>query len=125
MPMQPSPCIDTVSPSGPSVRVGNELSATGASLLDVDRREDIADGCAAGPGASTCRIVGQSLHRDIRRCRDVVLPAEQRDLAVEVVGLDAAQAARQALPGRPAAARAALDGCVLHLLAAPRHPLLV
>src|SRR3954462_4279929 len=125
MPMQPKPCIDTTSPSGPSVRVGNKLSGTGGSPLEVDRRDDVADGCASGPCAPACGLVGQALQRDVCRRRDVVLPTEQRDLAVEVVGLDAAEASSEALPRRSAAAGAALNRCVLHVLAAPRDPFVV
>src|SRR3954471_12767720 len=125
MPMQPKPCIDTTSPSGPSVRVGNKLSGTGGSPLEVDRRDDVADGCASRPCAPARGLLGQALPREVCGRRDVVLPAEQRDLAVEVVRLDAAEASRQALPGRSATARAPLDRCVLHLLAAPRDPFLV
>src|SRR3954454_1181787 len=122
MPMQPKPCIETTSFSGPSVRVGNELSATGTPLLDVDRREDVAERCATRAYAATRGVVGQPLHGHVDRRRDGVLPAQQRDLAVEVVGLDAAEAPRQALPRRAAAASAALDRRVLHLLAATLDP---
>src|SRR3954453_9416190 len=125
MPMHPKPCIDTTSPSGPSVRVGNKLSGTGVSLLEVDRRDDVADGCASRPCAPACGVVAQALQHDVCRRRDVVLPAEQRDLTVEVVRLDAAEASSQALPRRSATARASLDRCVLHLLAAPRDPFVV
>src|SRR4051794_14011910 len=125
MPMHPKPCIDTTRPSGPSVRVGNKLSGTGVSLLEVDRRDDVADACASRRCAPARGLVGQALQRDVCRRRDVVLPAEQRNLAVEVVGLDAAKASSEALPRRSAAARAALDRCVLHVLAAPRDPLLI
>src|SRR5690606_38879740 len=41
----------------------------------------------------------------VGRRRDAVQPAEQHDLAVQVVGLDVAGAADHALPGRAATAR--------------------
>src|SRR3954453_14564465 len=125
MPMQPKPCIDTTSPSGPSVRVGNKLSGTGGSPLEVDRPDAVAGGGGSRPCAPAAGPVGQALQRDVCRRRDVVLPAEQRDLAVEVVRLDAAEASSEALPRRSATARAPLDRCVLPLLAAPRDPFLV
>src|SRR5438128_382545 len=108
MPMQPKPCIDTTRPCGPSVRVGNELSATGGSSLELDGRDDVADGGASRPCTAPSRVIGEALHRDVGRRWDVVLPAEQRDLAVEVVSLDAAEASRQALPRRPTTACAPL-----------------
>src|SRR3954470_387682 len=120
MPMQPKPCIDTTSPSGPSVRVGNKLSGTGGSPLEVDCRDDVADGCASGPCTPARGRVGQALQRDVCRRRDVVLPAEQRNLAIEVVGLDAAVSSSQALPRLSATARTAFDQCMLHVLAASR-----
>src|SRR3954467_4213970 len=125
MPMQPKPCADTTRPSGPSVLVGSALSVTDASLLHVDRRDDVADSCAPRLCSPARGIVGQPRDGDVGRCRDGVLPAEQRDLAVEVVGLDAAEATGQALPRRPATTRPPLDRRVLPLLPPPGNPLVV
>src|SRR4051812_17777437 len=125
MPMQPKPCMDTTRPSGPSVLVGSELSVTDASLLHVDRRDDVADRSAPRLRTPARGIIGQPLDGDVGRGRDGVLPAEQRDFAVEVVGLDAAEPTSQALPRRPTTTRAALDRRVLHLLTAPGNPLIV
>ena len=63
--------------------------------------------------------VGEALKRLVDRGRDAVQPAEQDDLAVQVVGLDRAGAAREALPRRAAAARPAVDG--LHCSRSPRR----
>src|SRR3954451_24980543 len=119
MPMQPKPCVDTTRPSGPSVLVGSEVSATDASLLLVDRRDDVADGRAPRLCSLARGFVGQPLHGGIGRCRDGVAATQEHDLAMEVVALDAAEARGQALPRRPATTRPPLDRRVLHLLTTP------
>ena len=60
----------------------------------------------------------QRLDPRVRRRRYAVQPAEQGDLAVEVVGLDA-RPARQALPGRAASADGSRDGLEPEVVAAP------
>src|SRR4051794_577209 len=123
--MQPRPCMETTSRFGPSVRVGTRSSAMTMSFLEVDGGQDVAWPQAPRHRTLPGRPVGQRLCSYVDRRGDGVLPAEQRDLAVEVVGLDAAQAPGEALPRRPAGALAAVDRCVLDLLSPSIGPLVV
>ncbi len=62
----------------------------------------------AGPDPAAGGVGHQGLDPRVRRRRHAVQPAEQRDLPVQVVGLDAGPA-RQALPGRTTPSRRAGD----------------
>ena len=53
--------------------------------------------------------LGEQLEGAVGRRRDAVFEAEQRDLAVEIVGLNRWQAAAKRLPGGAAAALDPLD----------------
>src|SRR6266508_7044416 len=75
----------------------------------VQRRFELIDRHRAGPDATAGGFGGQPLEHLVGRRRHSVEAAEQDDLAVEVVGLDAAEAPLEALPGRPRVSGAAAD----------------
>src|SRR5205814_7541851 len=80
-----------------------------------------ADGCleggqrvAAGIGTAAGQVGGDALQHGVDRRGHPVQATEQHDLAVEVVGLDAACPPGQALPRRAPTPPAALDRAHLH-----------
>src|SRR3954453_12408450 len=123
MPMQPRPCMETVSPERPSARVGMRASVMPPSCREA--AEQLTGAHAAGLPTTPGQRGGLLLEQGVDRCRQGVLAAEQHDLAVEVVTFEGRGAAGEALPCRPAATVAALDGGPFDLLLAALHPLLV
>jgi glucokinase len=86
---------------------GRYLVGAAQVLVDGQRH-------GAGPGAGGRHVPDDALQRAVHRGRDPVQPAEQRDLAVEEVGLGRGVPARDGLPGRSAGDRLAPDhqrGC--------------
>src|SRR3954471_20659670 len=123
MPMQPRPCMETVSPERPRVRVGIRASVMPPSCREAP--EQLAGAHAAGWPTSPGQRCGLLLEQDVDRCRQGVLASEQHDLAVEVVAFEGPGAAGEALPRRPAPAVATFDRRPFDLLLAALHPLLV
>jgi hypothetical protein len=81
----------------PARRSSNERSVSYlAGLFESlqDRRGGSRAGRISGDGEFSCK----SLKQFVGWCRNAVYPAEEHDLAVEVVRLDVAGSATQALP---------------------------
>src|SRR4051794_37933816 len=123
MPMQPRPCMETVSPERPRERVGIRASVMPPSCRQPT--EQLTGAHAAGRATGPGERCGLLLEQGVDRCRQGVLAAEQHDLAVEVVTFERRGAAGEALPRRPTAAVTAFDRSPLDLLLAALHPLLV
>src|SRR3954454_16495475 len=116
MPMQPRPCMETVSPERPRVRVGIRASVMPPSCRQAI--EQVTGAHASGRAAGTCERCGLLLEQGVDRCRQGVLASEQHDLAVEVVTFESPGAAGEALPRRPTATVAAFDRRPFDLLLA-------
>src|SRR3954470_21560421 len=107
MPMQPRPCMETVSPERPSMRVGIRASVMPPSCRQPT--EQVTGAHASGRAAGAGERCGLVLEQGVDRCGQGVLASEQHDLAVEVVTLEGPGAAGEALPRRPAAPVATFD----------------
>src|SRR3954462_10161868 len=123
MPMQPRPCMETVSPERPRERVGIRASVMSPSCREAAEQLTRAD--AAGRAAGAGKRCGLLLEQRVDRCRQGVLASEQDDLAVEVVTFEGPGAAGEALPRRPTAAVAAFARRPFALLLAALRPPLV
>src|SRR3954447_10601032 len=116
MPMQPRPCMETVSPERPRERVGIRASVMPPSCRQAT--EQLTRAQAAGRPTGPGERCGLLLEQGVDRCRQGVLASQQHDLAVEVVAFEGPGAAGEALPRRPAATVAAFDRRPLDLLLA-------
>ena len=95
---------------------GHPGSASDAAVTMASNSSGDID---AGRRPGRREVAGDTLHRRVDRRGDAVQPAEQRDLPVEVVGLDRTGAAGEALPRRSAAAAPSADVAELEQVAAP------
>src|SRR5438445_10986292 len=84
----------------------------------------VLDGQRARRQALPGHALGQALQEGVHRGGHALQPAQEDDLAVEVVGLDGARAPGQALPGRAAGPAPSLDGAQAQEVAPPGQVLL-
>jgi hypothetical protein len=81
---------------------GRQTNVVSATLLAFEALQDRRCGSRTGRISGDGKLSCKSLQQLVGRCRNAVYPAEEHNLAVEVVRLDVAGSATQTLPRGPA-----------------------